>query len=160
LGNPSITGSQAKQQIAELLRDSVRLSRCLEPAARLLLFATSNRLADAFRGSQVCGLFGLHFDARIRSWDGGADRRPKGGGHLPHADRHEIEERIILVNERVLTTSVNDIEHIESQSLDGVSVIRYSDLFLSWRQNRGRRCPGDSHQSGGASSNCCLFGVI
>ncbi|HZZ78505.1 MAG TPA: efflux RND transporter permease subunit [Gemmataceae bacterium] len=36
----------------------------------------------------------------------------------------EIEERIILVNERVLTTSVNDIERIESQSLLGVGVIR------------------------------------
>src|SRR2546421_6251443 len=36
----------------------------------------------------------------------------------------EIESRLILVNERVLTTSVNDIEHIESQSLDGVGVIR------------------------------------
>jgi multidrug efflux pump subunit AcrB len=36
----------------------------------------------------------------------------------------EIESRIVLVNERVLTTSVNDIEHIESQSLDGVGVIR------------------------------------
>src|SRR5438874_791086 len=36
----------------------------------------------------------------------------------------EIESRLILVNERVLTTSVNGIEHIESQSLDGVGVIR------------------------------------
>src|SRR5438876_2641730 len=36
----------------------------------------------------------------------------------------EIEARIILVTERVLTASVNDIEHIESQSLDGVGVIR------------------------------------
>jgi multidrug efflux pump subunit AcrB len=36
----------------------------------------------------------------------------------------EIEQRIILVNERVLTASVNDIEHIESQSLFGVGVIR------------------------------------
>src|SRR5262249_37580292 len=36
----------------------------------------------------------------------------------------EIETRIILINERVLTASVNDIEHIESQSLDGVGVIR------------------------------------
>ncbi|HVS36197.1 MAG TPA: efflux RND transporter permease subunit [Gemmataceae bacterium] len=36
----------------------------------------------------------------------------------------EIETRIILVNERVLTASVNGIEHIESQSLDGVGVIR------------------------------------
>src|ERR1700751_179238 len=36
----------------------------------------------------------------------------------------EIEQRIILPNERVLTTSVNDIEHIESQSLFGVGLIR------------------------------------
>src|SRR5262249_36848423 len=36
----------------------------------------------------------------------------------------EIESRIVLINERVLTASVNDIEHIESQSIDGVGVIR------------------------------------
>ncbi len=36
----------------------------------------------------------------------------------------QIETRIIFVNERVLTASVNGIEHIESQSLDGVGVIR------------------------------------
>src|SRR5438128_11566727 len=36
----------------------------------------------------------------------------------------EIETRLIFINERVLTASVNDIEHIESQSLDGVGVIR------------------------------------
>src|SRR5437764_7479580 len=36
----------------------------------------------------------------------------------------EIETRITLVNERVLTASVNGIEHIESQSIDGVAVIR------------------------------------
>src|SRR5438045_2840749 len=36
----------------------------------------------------------------------------------------EIESRIILLNERILTASVNDIEHIESQSLSGVGVIR------------------------------------
>jgi multidrug efflux pump subunit AcrB len=36
----------------------------------------------------------------------------------------EIESRILLINERVLTASVNDIEHIESQSIDGVGVIR------------------------------------
>jgi multidrug efflux pump subunit AcrB len=36
----------------------------------------------------------------------------------------EIETRIIYINERVLTASVNDIEHIESQSIDGVGVIR------------------------------------
>ena len=36
----------------------------------------------------------------------------------------EVETRIVLINERVLTTAVNDIEHIESQSLFGVGVIR------------------------------------
>src|SRR5271156_5244798 len=36
----------------------------------------------------------------------------------------EIEQRIILINERVLTTAVNDIDHIESQSLFGVGIIR------------------------------------
>jgi multidrug efflux pump subunit AcrB len=36
----------------------------------------------------------------------------------------EVESRITLINERVLTASVNGIEHIESQSLDGVAVIR------------------------------------
>ncbi len=36
----------------------------------------------------------------------------------------EVEKRIVLPNERVLTTSVNDIEHIESQSQFGVGLIR------------------------------------
>src|SRR5438309_5762229 len=36
----------------------------------------------------------------------------------------EVETRIILINERLLTASVNDIEHIESQSIDGVGVLR------------------------------------
>ncbi|MBN9523440.1 efflux RND transporter permease subunit [bacterium] len=36
----------------------------------------------------------------------------------------EVESRLVLVTERVLTTAVNDIEHVESQSLTGVGVIR------------------------------------
>jgi multidrug efflux pump subunit AcrB len=36
----------------------------------------------------------------------------------------DVETRIVFLNERVLTTSVNGIEHIESQSLNGVAVIR------------------------------------
>src|SRR6266404_1955072 len=39
-----------------------------------------------------------------------------------HAD--EIETRIVLINERILTASVNDIEHVESQSLTGYGIIR------------------------------------
>ena len=55
----------------------------------------------------------------------------------------QIETRIIFVNERVLTASVNGIEHIESQSLDGVGVIRI--YFSARRAGRGRRGPGDGH---------------
>src|SRR5207237_3748966 len=36
----------------------------------------------------------------------------------------EIETRVVFINERILTASVNGIEHIESQSLTGVGVIR------------------------------------
>jgi multidrug efflux pump subunit AcrB len=36
----------------------------------------------------------------------------------------EMGQRIAAVNERALTTTVNDIEHIESQSLAGISVIK------------------------------------
>src|SRR3977135_1148563 len=36
----------------------------------------------------------------------------------------EVESRIVFINERILTASVNGIEHIESQSLNGVGVIR------------------------------------
>jgi multidrug efflux pump subunit AcrB len=36
----------------------------------------------------------------------------------------EIENRITTVHERILTTVVNDIEHIESNSYNGVSVIK------------------------------------
>src|SRR5260370_19699500 len=51
----------------------------------------------------------------------------------------EVETRIILINERVLTASVNDIEHIESQSLDGVGVIRI------YFQPRARIADADAH---------------
>jgi multidrug efflux pump subunit AcrB len=36
----------------------------------------------------------------------------------------EMERRIVTISERSMTTSVNDIEHIESQSLNGVAVIK------------------------------------
>ena len=36
----------------------------------------------------------------------------------------DIERRILLVTERVLTASVNDVEHIESQAYNGIGVIR------------------------------------
>jgi multidrug efflux pump subunit AcrB len=36
----------------------------------------------------------------------------------------EMEKRVVTVCERAMTTTVNDIEHIESQSYNGVSVIK------------------------------------
>lgn len=36
----------------------------------------------------------------------------------------EMEKRIVTVSERSMTTTVNDIEHIESQSYNGVSVTK------------------------------------
>jgi multidrug efflux pump subunit AcrB len=36
----------------------------------------------------------------------------------------EMEKRIVTLSERAMTTTVNDIEHIESQSLSGVGVIK------------------------------------
>src|SRR6478609_9383480 len=39
----------------------------------------------------------------------------------------EMEKRIVNNYERFLTTTVNDIDHIESQSLTGISIIK---IFL------------------------------
>jgi CzcA family heavy metal efflux pump len=36
----------------------------------------------------------------------------------------EMEKRIVTISERAFTTTVNDIEHMESQSMNGVSVIK------------------------------------
>ncbi len=36
----------------------------------------------------------------------------------------EMERRIVTISERAVTTTVNDVEHIESQSLNGVGVIK------------------------------------
>jgi multidrug efflux pump subunit AcrB len=36
----------------------------------------------------------------------------------------DISERIVYVSERTLTTTVNNIEHIESQSMNGIAVIK------------------------------------
>jgi CzcA family heavy metal efflux pump len=36
----------------------------------------------------------------------------------------EMERRIVTVHERAMTTTVNDIEHIESQTLNGIAIIK------------------------------------
>ena len=42
----------------------------------------------------------------------------------PGMSPDEMEKRIVTIHERAMTTTVNDIEHIESQSLAGVSVTK------------------------------------
>ena len=37
---------------------------------------------------------------------------------------NEVEGRMVTISERAMTTTVNSIEHIESQSLSGVGLIR------------------------------------
>ena len=39
-------------------------------------------------------------------------------------DAQDMSNRIVFVTERALTTLVDDIEHIESQSLNGVAVVK------------------------------------
>jgi len=36
----------------------------------------------------------------------------------------EMEKRIVTISERAMTTTVNDIEHLESQSLPGAGIIK------------------------------------
>ena len=38
--------------------------------------------------------------------------------------RYEMEQRVVTLAERVYSSYVNDIEHIESQSLNGISIIK------------------------------------
>ncbi len=58
----------------------------------------------------------------------------------------EIGQRITAVNERSLTTTVNDIEHIESQSLAGL--LDHQDLLSAERQHPDRHCPGGGDRAG------------
>ena len=37
---------------------------------------------------------------------------------------NDMEKRMVTVTERAMTTTVNDIEHIESQSYNGVAIIK------------------------------------
>jgi multidrug efflux pump subunit AcrB len=39
-------------------------------------------------------------------------------------DAQQVEQRVIYVNERALTVTVNNIEHIESTSYNGLGVIK------------------------------------
>ena len=53
----------------------------------------------------------------------------------------EMADRIITNSERGLTITVNDIEHIESQSLNGIGVIKIFSNRPSTFKMRWRRRP-------------------
>ena len=53
----------------------------------------------------------------------------------------EMEKRITTISERALTTTVNDIEHIESQSYNGVTVIEGSSSPARRSNWPSRRSP-------------------
>ena len=42
----------------------------------------------------------------------------------------DMEKRVVTITERAFTTTVNDIEHIESQSMYGVGVIKIVELIV------------------------------
>ncbi len=46
----------------------------------------------------------------------------------------DMEKRVLTVTERAMTTAVNDIEHMESQSMYGVGVIKVRPCFGSCRR--------------------------
>ena len=61
----------------------------------------------------------------------------------------QMANRIVSNSERGMTTTVNDIEHIESQSLNGVAVIKvFFQPHVNIAQRRG---PGHGHQPGAAA---------
>jgi len=49
----------------------------------------------------------------------------------------EMSDRITSTTERALTTLVNDIDHIESQSLTGVAVVK---IYFRPKANIQQRC--------------------
>ena len=59
---------------------------------------------------------------------------------FPGVAPEEMEKRFVTVTERAMTTTVNDIEHIESQSYNGV--VGHQGFLPRGRQSRGRRCAG------------------
>ncbi len=63
----------------------------------------------------------------------------------------EMEKRVVTGFERSLTSNVNDIEHIESQSYNGYAVIR--DLLPSEREDRHGRGAGHRDDANRAAAD-------
>src|SRR3984957_18072977 len=61
----------------------------------------------------------------------------------------ELEGRLTSVYERNLTTTVDNIEHIESTTVNGEAIVK---IFATWREPRYRERSGDSNFPGGFAS--------
>ena len=61
----------------------------------------------------------------------------------------QMANRIAVVNQRSLTLTVNDIEHIESESLNGIAVIK---IFFQPGANIASDEPGDGNVADTASA--------
>ena len=67
----------------------------------------------------------LHFAAHAHGYFPG-HQHPGGQHHLEYTglDAQQVEQRVVYVNERTFTVTVNNIEHIESTSYNGIGVIK------------------------------------
>ena len=54
----------------------------------------------------------------------------------------DMSDRIVSVTERNMTTIVDNIEHVESQSLYGIAVVK---VFLRWMWSMRSRCRTSSY---------------
>ena len=64
----------------------------------------------------------------------------------------EMEKRMVTIFERAMTTTVNDIEHIESQSYTGVS--GHPRLLPAQRQGRDGHGADHGHRANASSRTC------
>ena len=67
----------------------------------------------------------------------------------------EVSQRITAVNERSLTTTVNDIEHIESESLAGFSITKI--FFPAERQHPDGHRPGGGDRTAAIASTAARY---
>jgi hypothetical protein len=83
-------------------------------------------------GGQMSEFAELHRSLILNSTDPNRDRvdRYRCGAafpvifNFPWMAPRDLEEHLITVYERVLTTTVDNIEHIESESLFGIAVVK------------------------------------
>jgi len=114
------------------------LIRRVASAGRIVGTGVALAEADVDRPPRAPPTVHLHRDGDAHRHRGRAHHRADAGRHLPEINipvvsiiwqftglsPNEVEGRMVTISERAMTTTVNSIEHIESQSLAGVGLIR------------------------------------